>query len=399
LAAFPACASSTVGTNPVEPSVPTPAPLASVLQGELASYLASYAKAEHISAISLSVGLHGQTQTIDVAAGTFRIGGGAAITPQNAFQIGSNTKAFTAVALLHLERDGKLSIEDTVGKWLPQYPQWKNVTIEQMLNMTSGIATYDNTKAWAQQVIAHPSYDFTTAQLIGYIYPEVPKQHVWLYSNTGYILSQLIVERASGEPFTQYMNELIAQAGLHHTFYEPNVYPPSVYDRVPAGYYNNTDPGNEDLAPLLGVDVRDYSLSWTQGAGGIVSTPSDIAQWARDLYAGPILTAGERAELESLVSTTTGEPIKGTSKEEPRGFGLGVTQVLRQPFGTFWFYEGETLGYRVAHVYVPATDTTIVVALNSQTSPSTDQAGPFLGKIYVLLEQRGLVKPVGAAAH
>jgi len=98
-----------------------------------------------------------------------------------------------------------------------------------------------------------------------------------------------------------------------------------------------------------------------------------------------------------LVSTTTGDPIDGTSTKEPRGFGLGVSQMFREPIGKFWFYEGETLGYRVAHIYVPATDTAIAVALNSQTSPSTDKAGPFLSKIYLLLKERGLVKPVASA--
>lgn len=385
--------------TPTEPPAPTPAPLAVALKDELQSYLAQYAKAEHISAISLSVGLHGSGRTIDVCAGTSKIGGGSPISPATIFQIGSNTKAFTAVALLHLEAEGKLTLEDSVGKWLPDYPQWKNATISQMLHMTSGIETYDNTKAWAQEIIAHPQHSFSTAQLIGYVYPEPQKKHVWLYSNTGYILSQLIVERASGESFTQYMQGIIAQAGLHDTFYEPDVYPAATYDRVPAGYYNNTDKGNEDLAPLLGVDVRDYSLSWTQGAGGIISTPADIVKWARDLYTGPILTSAERAELESLVSTATGDPITTTSAKEPRGFGLGVSQISRAPIGKFWFYEGETLGYRVAHIYVPATDTTIVLALNSQTSPSTDKAGPFLSAIYQLLEERGLAKPLAATGR
>ncbi|HTA38205.1 MAG TPA: serine hydrolase, partial [Candidatus Acidoferrales bacterium] len=128
--------------------------------------------------------------------------------------------------------------------------------------------------------------------------------------------------------------------------------------------------------------------------GGIVSTPSDIAKWARDLYAGPILAAPQRAELETYVDTSTGEPLAQASAKSPRGFGLGVTEMYKDPIGKFFFYEGETLGYRVAHIYVPATDTVIVVGLNSQTAEKRDHIGPFTAQIYETLVKRGLVPAV-----
>jgi D-alanyl-D-alanine carboxypeptidase len=213
----------------------------------------------------------------------------------------------------------------------------------------------------------------------------------WNYSNTGYILAQLIVERASRQSYTNYIAGVIAQAGLHDTYYQPSFYPATVFDRLVAGYYDNDDPGNEGLAPLLKKNVRAYSLSWTQAAGGIVATPADVAAWAHDLYTGSILTTKQRAELDTLVSTKTGLPIAAASDAEPRGFGLGITEMHKAPIGTFRFYEGETLGYRVAHIYVPATDTTIAVGLNSQAAGSRDQAGPLLSKIYQTLESRGLI--------
>ena len=367
-----------------------PAPIAATLQAKLQTYITTYAKEEHISGGSIGVGLHGRPVPIDAVAGTTQIGGGGAITPASIFQIGSNTKAFTAVCLLRLEADGKLNVKDRIGKWLPEYPAWSNVTIAHVLDMTSGIPTYDDTKAWAADLIANPYHTFTPAQLIGYIYPKKSLKG-WNYSNTGYILAQLIVERASGESYARYVNDVIAKAGLHDTFYQTSFYPPAVFSRQVAGYFDNDGPGNEPLAPLLGKNVRPYSISWTQAAGGIVSTPNDVVKWVRDLYTGPILAAAQRAEMHTYVNSDTGAPLSEVSAKNPRAFGLGISRLYKKPIGDFFFYEGETLGYRVAYVYVRSTDTVIVVALNSQPAGSRDHIGPFLSQIYQTLEERGLV--------
>jgi D-alanyl-D-alanine carboxypeptidase len=363
--------------------------LTSALAQDLSGYLAARGAAEHISAASLSLSLHGQPSTIDVAAGTTTFGGSTPVTPANLFEIGSNTKAFTAVILLQLEAENKLTINQTVGQWLPQYPSWKDVTIKQLLSMTSGIATYDATPAWEHDYSSAPTTFFSAPQLIAYVDQSTPLQPGWLYSNTGYELAQLIIEKVTGNSYaTELQNRVITPLGLHSTYYDANIYPASVQDQMVSGYFDNAGPGNEGLAPLLGRDQKPFSVSWAQAAGGIVCSPSDLTRWVRALYLGPVLASAQRSELESLVSQSTGAPIAQVSASNPRGFGLGVAQVFQPAVGgAVWFYEGETLGYRVLHLYFPAQDAVLVIGLNSQ--PTDDQVGQLLTTVYQTLVAYG----------
>ena len=95
--------------------------------------------------------------------------------------------------------------------------------------------------------------------------------------------------------------------------------------REPAGYF--FDAQVPELASLVGRDVSRFTLSWTRGAGGIVSTTHDMTVWERAMYGGALLPARQQAELMSLVSEKTGQPIEQTSQDDPRGFGLGVEQL------------------------------------------------------------------------
>jgi D-alanyl-D-alanine carboxypeptidase len=143
--------------------------LSSALRQDLGQYLAARGKPEHVSAVSLRITFSNKP-SINLAAGTTRYGGGRPVPTAALWQVGSNTKAFTSVSVLQLEAEGKLSISDTLGRWLPQYPQWMNITIRQLLNMTSGIPDYAVTAAFLNAVTANPAAVFTAAQLVSYAY-------------------------------------------------------------------------------------------------------------------------------------------------------------------------------------------------------------------------------------
>jgi len=365
------------------------------LRRALAQYIATRAKPEHISAASLSISLKGSEKNINLAAGTTKYPNvGAKVTPADLFEIGSITKSFTSVAILRLETAEKLTIEDKLGKWLPQYPEWKDVTIHRLLDMTSPIPGYDNQPSIAKIMGDDPSHRFSPEEPIASAYPHNGKPEPvsgWTYSNTNYILAQMIVEKASGKPYADVLRELFDQVGLKNTYYEQNLYPASITDRMVSGYFFSHDPINEPLAPLLGKDVKSDSVSWMQGAGGIVSSMEDVSRWARALYEGPLLADKQRGELMTLVSDKTGEPISGASKERPSAFGLGVGAGFRPVFGAYWYYQGMTLGYRVLYAYFPKNSAVIVVGLNSQPDEKQNHSGALLEQVYGVLHKAGKI--------
>jgi D-alanyl-D-alanine carboxypeptidase len=146
--------------------------LVSALKKALDTYVATRAEPEHISAASLSISLKDAEKSINRAAGMTKYpDGGAEVTPADLFQIGSLTKSFTSVAILHLEAAGKLTIEDTLDRWPPQYPAWKDVTIRRLLDMTSPIPGYDNMQSIARIMGQDPNYTFTPEELVASVYP------------------------------------------------------------------------------------------------------------------------------------------------------------------------------------------------------------------------------------
>jgi D-alanyl-D-alanine carboxypeptidase len=135
---------------------------------------------------------------------------------------------------------------------------------------------------------------------------------------------------------------------------------------------------------MIGRDVRTDDLSWGGAAGGIISTPRDLARWIRAVFAGKILPPEQLNEFLSFISTKTGKPIGRVTKDDPRGFSLGLVRVLKPELGAFWFYEGETLGYRAAFVFSPEDDVLVAAATNSQPSGEEDKLVPMLAKLFVM---------------
>jgi D-alanyl-D-alanine carboxypeptidase len=382
-AVLPATAASASPGPPRASSVA----LRAVLRGDLSDYLTVRGAAEHISAVSLRVTFLGGKPAISLAAGTTRYGGGPPVSASALWEIGSNTKAFTAVILLQLEAEGRLSINDPLGKWLPQYPAWRHITIRQLLDMTSRIPDYLYQPAFAAAFAADPSARFTAAQLVSYVAGLPLGPEGWNYTNTDYLLAQMIIDKVTHDSYAdQLTRRIIMPLRLRTTCLAPYTCPSSDAARMPAGYFfiAGAPP------PLLGEAMPPLALTWAQAAGGIVSSLADMTTWDRDLYQGQVLPARQQHQLESLVSQATGKPIARTTLADPAGYGLGIFQLTTAQTGTIWYYEGQAFGARVMNLYFPSSGMIIALAVNSSTD--NDDLSDLAVSVYQALQQAGAVR-------
>ncbi|ODR97870.1 hypothetical protein AUC68_10005 [Methyloceanibacter methanicus] len=379
---------------------PEPTQVARV-QAALDTWVEARAPAEKVTGIAAYISFGATGPAIEAFAGTIgRAPGAKPVDQDTLYQMGSTSKSFTAAVILNLEAANKLSLDDTVGKWLPEYPAWGHVTVRRLLNMTSGIPNYSETE-WISEVWAsEPTRTLTLKELADAAYPsptnQLPVTKGYHYSNTNYVLAGMIAEKAAGTPFRDLVQKyVIAPHGLTSTFYEPSHYPSSVLQRLSHGYFENgacaeyqpscTTTWN---APLIGRDVREDSVSWMQSAGGGVSSPRDVDRWIRAIFAGKTVPAEQQAEWTKLVSMKTGEPIADVSADDPGGFALGLVKKVLGPLGAQWFYEGESLGYRTLYVWFADENLMITVQTNSQPPDGTDKLSEAVGALYQIVGKR-----------
>jgi D-alanyl-D-alanine carboxypeptidase len=353
------------GSATARPAVAAQQPatgLTEALRTELQGYLTAHHAQDHLSAVALRVTYPDRRPASAVSVSTDRP------VPENAlWQLGSNTKAFTSVLVLQLEAEGRLSLHDGLGKWLPQYGAWRDVTIAQLLSMTSGIPDYTRQDAFGEAIVADPRTVFTAERLVAFVDGMPLGPATFDYSNTNYILAQMLIERATHDSYdSQLHRRILTPLGMHDTCLAPACRPDTAR-RMPAGYS-----GVSALPAWLGKPVPALALSWAQGAGGLVGSLPDLTTWVQALYGGRLLPPAHQRRLLSLVSMTTGRPIPAVTAEDPVGFGLGVAQRIDSGTGRpVWAYRGETFGFQVLHTYLPETGVIIALAVNSTADQDT----------------------------
>ena len=368
------------------------------IQAALEAWLTDRAAAEKVTCIAAYISFGDPGPAIEAFAG--KVGSGPQEPPirqGTLFQMGSTSKSFTAALILQLEAAGRLSIDDTLGKWLPQYPAWKDVSVRRLLNMTSGIPNYSETEAMSRIWVSDATRELTAEDLIKLAYPtgagDLPASSGYHYSNTNYILAGMIAAKAAGQSYRDLVHQMvIGTFGLDSTFYESGAYPAAVTARLAHGYFAN--PACADYQPnctrswnlpLMGRDVRGMNTSWAQAAGGAIADARDVDRWMRAVFEGRVVPPKQQSEWMALVSTKTGEPIAEVSADDPRGFSLGLGKAVLRPIGAHWYYQGETLGYRTLYVWFEQENIMITLQTNSQPAADADKLHDLLGTIYQIV--------------
>jgi len=357
------------------------------VQAALDAWLAERAPAEGVTGIAAYVSFGPEGPAIEAFSGAIgRAPDDPPVGRDTLFHMGSTSKSFAAAVILDLEAQGRLTLDDVVGDWLPQYPAWADVSIRRLLNMTSGIPNYSETEEISRLWVEEPSRDLTAEELVALAYPDgvddLPVVEGYHYSNTNYLLAGMIAAEAGGAPYRDLVHDLvIGRTGLHETYFEPGTYPPEIVARMAHGYFENhacaeyqePDCAETWNAPLIGRDIRGDSLSWAQAAGGGVATARDVDAWMRAVFSGRVVPPEQQAEWLSLVSTATGAAIEDVTPEDPRGFSLGLSKAILGDFGPVWFYQGTTLGFRTLYVWFEDEDLMITVQTNSQPDDDENQ--------------------------
>lgn len=376
LCLMPLMVFSTTGTPPKKENEAVDS-----IQKIIEDHYQSYHEPEYFSAIQVSIKAGDKIKTYTVGHRTHdKL---TKLTASDLFQIGSITKSFTAALALLAEKDGVINLDKPIKTYLNAYPNWQDLSLASLLNMTSGLPNYSDSPKINIGFANNIKRYWNRTELMDLVYVKdfnPPLRTGYDYTNTGYILMDMILTGKEQKTFTQLLDEKIIQPlGLKNTFYPIPSNNTEVSKRLVSGYAYNVYINPE----LVGRDVRENNLSWAGAAGGLVANSEDVVRWADALFLQDTLLAkDQKNQMQSLVSLQTGKPIKKTSKREPKGFGLGVIQTYDKKIGRFWYYEGETLGYRALYMVVPCNKVIISALFNSATNHDNDQSGALMQTLY-----------------
>jgi CubicO group peptidase (beta-lactamase class C family) len=277
--------------------------------------------------------------------GTANIELNVPMRPEMIFRIGSMTKQYTAIAILQLVEQGKISLQDSIQKFIPTFPyKGHTITIENLLTHTSGIKDYEKLDAHIPNAIR---IDFPVKQLID-SFAILPLDFIpstkYSYSNSNYFLLGYIIEQVSGKSYKNYLHDnLFEPAGLTNTFYDS---PTEIILNRGNGY-------TKDSANYRNVDY--LSMSTVYSAGALLSNVSDVFKWHQ------ALTSYELIKKETLEKAYT--PFKlADGKLSEYGYGWFIKDFQGSPsIG----HGGAIDGFRGMEVYLPNQDLFITALFNS----------------------------------
>lgn len=268
---------------------------------------------------------------------------GVPVEPDMVFRLGSITKQFTAVAVLMLAEQGKLSLSDEITKFLPDYPtKGHKITVEHLLNHTSGIKSYTSMPEW----LALWRKDTTVKELID-LFKDQPMDFApgekWSYNNSGYFLLGAIIEKASGQTYQDFVEKnIFAPLGMKHSYYDNTS---RIIPRRVTGYSKGSE-GFRNAAYL--------SMFQPFAAGSLMSSVDDLALWDAALYTDKLV------KQESLKRAWTASLLTN-KKSAHYGYGWSLSSYEDRALIE---HSGGINGFATYAVRVPDQRTYVAILTN-----------------------------------
>lgn len=291
---------------------------------------------------------------------------GVAMKPENVIEIGSITKQFTAVAILMLVEQGKLSVDDEITEFMPDYPtNGKKITVHNLLNHTSGIKSYTS----MQSFMSLARQDMTPTELIGHFKNEpmdFDPGEKWMYNNSGYIILGHIIEVVSEKSYAEFIAEnIFIPLGMKSSYYG------SMTELIPnrATGYSPDENGWRNANYL--------SLTLPYAAGSLMSTVDDMLVWHKAIHNNTLITSESKIKAFTNTKLNNGDPTN-------YGYGWMMSDVN----GTSSIeHGGGIFGYTTSGIYI-ATENIYVIVLTNRDGSSPDRvaakiAAYALGKPYL----------------
>ena len=290
-------------------------------------------------------------------------------TEDTVYEIGSNTKQFTAAAVMMLVEEGKINLDDKLTKYFPEAPKsWSGITVRHLLSHTSGIQNHVAVPDWLNVFKTSITSETTPArdELLKMFFKlplEFQPGETWSYDNTGYYLLGIIIEKASGKSYWEFLAERIFHPlGMTAT---RNTEPQPIVPNRASGYewVNDHFENRPILAPFIAFS-----------AGSILSTVKDMAKWDAALYGGKLLKESSLHQVWAVTKTNDGA-------DAPFDYGFG------------WFIEmyhghrlvqhsGGTPGFS-SLIYRFLDDKLTIILLTNHSDRIVDQFAVDLAGMYV----------------
>jgi D-alanyl-D-alanine carboxypeptidase len=294
------------------------------------------------------------------AYGNARIDPPMAATPEMRYSIGSISKQFTSAAILMMAEEGKLSLDDKLVRWFPDLTRANEVTIRQLLSMTSGYQDF-----WPQDYVMPRMLEPVTGQEILNEWAKKPLDFdpgtKWQYSNTNYVIAGMLVEKVAGVPLLQLLQQRVFLPLQMNTVFNTDLAPLAASQ--PMRYLRYS------IGPLR--EAPKEGRGWMFAAGELAMTAHDLALWDISIIDQTVLKPASYKELENEVKLNN-----GVGTRYALGVNVGMSDGRR-----FITHGGEVSGFTATNTVYPDDRAAVVVQVNLDATGASSQIASRIGTL------------------